>query len=1181
MYTRIHGTYCWMTDWLKPWSLGLLGWLAGMMLAAGAAGGVDDRAANTAYDKLPGTVVTPHTAWARPYVGGKLKALVIAPTWTHRETTELAQRMDIQCVPLMTAAFKEFNVDPKRRSSNIEPIRTAEEMKKIALDKLKATYDVYIIGKVSWKVLPSEARSEILKRVEVDGAGLVYVCPCDAQEIEMVFKHKPIVDEQAFVRTGVPLDILPGLKGLPTEFIGLSEFGKGRVVKLDYGSLAWVNVRLSLTPQIKVEECPYAYDYFHSLLAKATLWAARKEPTVFLKKIEVDTKDGMPQAVRLELFNAGQEQTVAMELSVRDGENQIEDTPKQITLALKPGNNKCDLALPTLKDGLHLADIRLMDGDKIINWGSVAVPVISKHRIDKVVLDKSAYHCGEKIQGKVILNQAAEKAKLKVQLWDNFGRLLDEKEMDAVGAETAFTLEIREALSLILKVKAILSGGQAYVISEKAQEFAVAADRDKEKDYTFIMWPSYEPSDYLAPLITRQFYELGVDADFPAGREIALRSRIAARSNLGTVPYMFGTFGAWGSAEACTNNIRKPCLNDPVYREGLKASMTNYAPLLRDLGNPSYCLTIQGALTRSSQEFCFCPICVKGFQEYLKKEYGSLKALNKEWDSKYALWEEIQPVTLAEAKKSGQLARWTDFRVYMEAVFTDLNAFCKREIQAVDPGAIVGFCEPLNASSTRGMSWWKLLSAVDMCGVYVTPLGSHTVIQKEIVRSFLKDGRKGTSSGVWVGSYMIAEHLNRAIPWHNLFNEGDAIWDWYGYDGYGTGGYLALTPDLAPLPYFQTLTSEIKEIKGGIGKLLLNSQRENDGIVIYYSPLTHHAYTLTEGNDPVSCHLGFIKVLEDIGLQYNYISNEQIEQGELVKRGYKALVLPCALAMSAPEVEKIKDFVCQGGLVMADYTPAIMDNHCKALDTSPLAEVFGKFGTELKTQGFGKGKGVYLDKFLADYRALRPSGKEGLLRDAIEKILKEFGIEPKLNIALSSGEKLGAVESVFFSNGSVKYLCLLRDYLVEGPTTQNVTVRLLAKYHIYDTRAGIYLGNMEEAKITLDQGGAKVLALLPYKVTGLDVVLDRRECRPGETLGWQVKVRGSAELFSTHVVRAEWVNPGGKIVPYYAENVLAPQGRYKGKKTLAQNESAGRWTLRLRDVATGAFAEQSFSVKRN
>ena len=60
------------------------------------------------------------------------------------------------------------------------------------------------------------------------------------------------------------------------------------------------------------------------------------------------------------------------------------------------------------------------------------------------------------------------------------------------------------------------------------------------------------------------------------------------------------------------------------------------------------------------------------------------------------------------------------------------------------------------------------------------------------------------------------------------------------------------------------------------------------------------------------------RLIEDQGLQYNFVSYDQVAQGELLKRGYKVLILPESSTLSQAEANAIRDFVAQGGIAIAD-----------------------------------------------------------------------------------------------------------------------------------------------------------------------------------------------------------------------------------------------------------------------
>ena len=58
---------------------------------------------NQPYDRLPGTLETPHIKWARPLAGGPIKALFILPYGDSREVVEIAQRLQLDYTVIMNA----------------------------------------------------------------------------------------------------------------------------------------------------------------------------------------------------------------------------------------------------------------------------------------------------------------------------------------------------------------------------------------------------------------------------------------------------------------------------------------------------------------------------------------------------------------------------------------------------------------------------------------------------------------------------------------------------------------------------------------------------------------------------------------------------------------------------------------------------------------------------------------------------------------------------------------------------------------------------------------------------------------------------------------------------------------------------------------------------------------------
>jgi hypothetical protein len=99
------------------------------------------------------------------------------------------------------------------------------------------------------------------------------------------------------------------------------------------------------------------------------------------------------------------------------------------------------------------------------------------------------------------------------------------------------------------------------------------------------------------------------------------------------------------------------------------------------------------------------------------------------------------------------------------------------------------------------------------------------------------------------------------------------------------------------------------------------------------------------------------KVLEDLGLQYDFISYLDVEE-EAVKlnKEFKVIILPKTVCLSDKEARALKEFVDEGGILIADYLCGIMDQHGKGRMKGILDDLFGIVRDE--TAGYMNGVGL-------------------------------------------------------------------------------------------------------------------------------------------------------------------------------------------------------------------------------
>jgi hypothetical protein len=161
----------------------------------------------------------------------------------------------------------------------------------------------------------------------------------------------------------------------------------------------------------------------------------------------------------------------------------------------------------------------------------------------------------------------------------------------------------------------------------------------------------------------------------------------------------------------------------------------------------------------------------------------------------------------------------------------------------------------------------------------------------------------------------------------------------------------------------------------------------------------------------------------------------------------------------------------------------------------------------------------------------------------------------------------GEYELVKLQRGKLSYLGVLHEHrfgLTEGP----MTITLPQALGIYDVRAGEFLGRTDTITVDLGPGAAGVYAMLPYKVTGLPVVLPSR-VQQGESCDISLTVEVSAGAPGDHVVRLEVRDPAGNLSEAYTRNFIAERGKASLTIPFALNDEPGAWRLHMKDIASG------------
>jgi len=1178
-------------------------WFLGLALAlAGSEVGAVDFGPAQPYDKLSTSLVTPHIPFAVPYYKGKLKVLVIAPTWTQRETVELAERLSIDYTPLMTESYEYFGPVKGKGERSYYLTISDEEFQSLVKERLgrDANYDLIVIGKMPWGVFPKSIQKTILDKVR-RGTGLVYISPSDLSgELGSAFKEDK--GARDLIIEGIPLSVIPRLKDIPTgKLIRSGNLGKGRLVSIDYGEKKpsdWLkeSSRLeSLTPL--ASEHPLYYDYYFSLLAKASLWASKKEPDVRFKglpegKVEI-LRDRLPEA-KINFTLEGKDSSTGfhIEYTVRDRTNRIE-----LQRSLSSRTGEASISLPLLKAGEKIIDIWVKDNSKkVINWASVAVSILSPFQIEKISLDKDIYQRGETIKGKVQLSKApTDGLSLMIEAEDNYLRKLISLSPPLDGGKARFAFKIARPLTSAYTLRAILED-KSGVLDEAEIPFYINTTDFSSliHDFSFIIWAQALNKSRSVNTYLKQFARYGVDIlyntssswdDYEKSREIALR---LARAGLKAAPYAIRIFLASDQAPHLKPvegpdgpEIRNcPLLESP--EERMKSArirhLNDIARAYGPLGPAYYSLGDENALAFPHFDVCFCKKCQEGFRSYLKGIYPDLTSLNNEWGSDYKDWKEVKPITLVDAYKLNRYPQWVDFRLFMDKLFADYHHACVKAITQVDRSAAVGIEGPVYPTrSSTGFNFYQMLPRFRFFGPYAD---LRHIVEVKALMSFLP--ARAITSG-WFGSYRGAtSEQMRYFPWHMLFWGMNSVSWWTAGVGnnQGLGGPAAFSPDYSPLAHFRQAAEEIKEIKSGIGKILICSQRRIHPIALYYSNSCLHAGTIRPKETLWKDSLyDFHVVLRDGGYEYRYISPDDVKTGRL--KDYKVLILPYSQAISLEEVEKIKDFVKRGGILIADFAPGIMDEHGKMLEKSSLLSVFGKF-ERLNINSYGKGKAVYLADYIRGYYDKRKGGEaKGICAGIVRLISELAGVKPFAEIEDAEGGRRQDIEVSSFKNGKAEYLCLIRDYQTKDSRSlgPSVKVKLAGEFYVYDVREKKSLGHTDQFTTSLAPSAAKVFALLPAPVQGIELKTEKSNYKKGQEVRYSIDISPSSLRGTGLAMRVDVFAPDGKVIPYYGCNLLSREGRIEGSIPLSLNEAPGTYLVVAKEVASGLEARKKFVVE--
>jgi hypothetical protein len=589
---------------------------------------------------------------------------------------------------------------------------------------------------------------------------------------------------------------------------------------------------------------------------------------------------------------------------------------------------------------------------------------------------------------------------------------------------------------------------------------------------------------------------------------------------------------------------REPSLSDPDALAAIQARLAEHVALFGPYRPLYYNLADESGIAdlAAAWDFDMGARSLAQMRLWLQRQYGSLAALNAQWDRNFQSWDDVVPMTTdqAIAGEGDNLSAWVDFKTWMDEAFARAIRAGTRAVHQADPTALAGI-EGAQSPGWGGYDYSRLATAVDVMEIY--DAGNNVEIAHALNPSLMTLTTTGSVSAD-----------ERARLWHELFlgNHGLVVWD----------DANALVDDAGqPTALGGAEGRFFASLRDGVAAQLAAGRPDAGAVAILYSPSSFRVSWLldrrqdghdwkargseAEGQDtPMRAAMrAAASWLTHQGLQPRWISETGLENGAL-RQEVRVLVLPHVLALSPAAVDAIRAFVAKGGLVLRDVEPGRYDAHGRKRAELPLLNVGLPF----------------------------PLSSPGWLRDV-------GGVVAETSLSTPLGQPVTDIDTRILRNGDVRMIGLQRD-TDPTPEGEDVVVHLARPGQVYDLRHHVDLGWTDVIRLRIGAAEPVVLAVAPALLP-VPVLYGPAAAHAGDVVALQIGLSASTPA-AAHVLQVETRNPQGDVVAAYSGTVVVSASSNTEpvlwRVPLALNDPAGRWIIRVYDWLGSAAVTWGMSV---
>jgi beta-galactosidase len=410
------------------------------------------------------------------------------------------------------------------------------------------------------------------------------------------------------------------------------------------------------------------------------------------------------------------------------------------------------------------------------------------------------------------------------------------------------------------------------------------------------------------------------------------------------------------------------------------------------------------------------PHVIERYKKWLKKKYGNLQELRRVWSDDYTSWDEVTPFLNDNWNSSMPQIDWIMFQNELNGILLGELVQTLRKYDTIHPVNANPVSTPWATFYDYGfynVDNWPLAEYSDFHGISYYPDSwerANNLVQNPFWRHNLAfntvrcaSGDKNyiltelftnAQNGLALNGYLTKDFV-RLLAWTAIANDckGIVYWKWLpfkrGRQSLGRG-LCGVNGELAPRG---EAVRDIAGLMKEYGEILFKAEPEKSQVAVIVD-MSGLLKTLEQSTEPATrqfmfeSNAGIFKALYEKNIGVDMLRADRGITIEQLKN-YKIIFLPFQIVMRKNIAELLKEYVKQGGRVVADARTAVIDENDFAYEINPGAGLDELFGVERRDWTGKKGfykvemieKAVYPPEF--DGRYFRESLK---LKENVEVI---------------------------------------------------------------------------------------------------------------------------------------------------------------------------------------------------